>query len=144
MKFMKQLSKIKKLLWKHKVYVVLSVLAIVLTTRALVFTNNKTEGNSVEVPKQEDYVLNGVPREEIYQSIDESGYFAKQEFYNAYIASFQKLNNIPNSTKAYRFDFFGISPCFDAVKVKVVVSYILNDKNTSQEMVENFSIIKSN
>lgn len=144
MKYMKLLSKIGKFIWRHKVYAGLSALAITLTTRALLHSNNKNEEIINDNIEKIDYVINGVPKEEIYPAIDENGYFAKQEFYNLYISNFQKLNVIPNVINSYRFDFYGISPSFEAVKVKVVVSYVLNGKNTSQEIVENFSIIKNN
>lgn len=141
---MKQLHKIKNFLWKNKIYVLLTCTAIGLTTRALVINNSNSLAQKEQEIEISDYVLNGVPKESVYPSIDENGYFSKQEFYNAYIKNFQNLNNIPNSTRSYRFDFYGQSPNFHAVKATATVTYVLNGNSKTQSITENFSIIKNN
>lgn len=140
---MRQLHKIKKFLWKYKVYALLSISAIVLTTRALLLNNATPIEQKENDVQMVDYTINGVPKESLYQTIDENGFFVKQDFYNTYIKTFQSLNNIPNASRSYKFDFYGQIPSIEAVKATVTVSYVLNGQSKSQTIVENYSIIKN-
>lgn len=141
MMFTKQLHKLGNIIWKNKIYVALTICAIFLTLRALLANSNA----NMEIPntiEAVDYSLNGVAKENVYKAIDSNGYFAKQDFYNAYIGEFIKINNLPNASHSYEFNFFGPENYFNAVRVNVNSTYTQNGQTKTLSIVEYFTIIK--